>query len=229
MDTNLIISLIFTESKTIQTSEYVDDAFCSSGSPSDTTSLFATHCSLRANKHSSSSATHNSTSSFASISSSVSNNQEENSLGTSPVHGLMSEAPTNNVIPSVTSSSLPNSNCDRTLPSYPYPPSPTISLEKPSNSYATDPASIPTPYTLLSDQQSLHTPVRCVSNGEKLVLANVDNGAEPIDTSPSSSPKFLSTKSVSPRQSPRLARSRCNSSPTAALKQTDPVEETTAC
>ena len=179
---------------------------------------------------SSSSGIHNSTSSFASISSSVSNGQEEHAISISPVNSLVPEGPVNSLTPSAMSSA-PSNGCEATLQepsSYMYPPSPTISLGRASNnSYATDPSSIPD--TLLNDRHSLNTPVRSIASGERLVLTTVDNGSEPlgmIDMSPSSSPRHRCSKS---HLSPQLPRSRHNSSSPTALKQSDSVEEMIAC
>ena len=222
---------MFVESRTNQNLEYNDDTFCSSGSPSDATTLFATQCSLGTINHSSS-GIHNSSSSFASISSSVSNGQEEQAFSISPVNSLVvPEASVNGLTPSAMSDA-PSNGCETTLQepsSYVYPPSPTASLGRASsNSYATYPSSIPTPYTLLNDQHSLNTPARSIASGEKLVLTTVDNVTEPlgIDVSPSSSPGYRrSGKSLSPR----LPRPRHNSPSPTAFRQFDLVEETTAC
>ena len=221
---------MFIESRINQNPECNDDTFCSSESPSDISTLFGTQCSLGTMNHSSSSGIHNSTSSFASISSSVSNSQEEHAFSISPVNSLVPEASVNGLTPSAISGA-PSNCCETTLQepsSYIYPPSPTTSLGRvSSNSYATDPSSIPIPDTLLNDRHSLHTPVRSIASGEKLVLTTVDNGAEPlgIDMSPSSSPKQQSSKNLSPR----LPRSRHNSSSPTAFRQFDLVEETIAC
>ena len=219
---------MYTETRINQNPEYNDDTFCS-GSPyaSDATYLFAAHCSLRTTNSSANSTAHNSTSSFASVSSSVSNNQEETTDCISPVSILMPETSLNSSTPSVMTNATPNGH-EATLQepsSFTYPPSsPTNSLRRVSNSYATDPSSLPTPATMLNDRSSPHTPVRSVSSGEKLVLTTVDNGAEPLglNMSPSSSPR----PRCSPNVSPRPGRSR-GSSPTA-FKQVDPIEETIA-
>ena len=202
-----------------QTVEYIDDTFCSSGSPSDSTSLLASQCSRTAN-HSPSLGIHNSTSSFASISSSVSNSQEENAIGISPVNSLGNEAP----MSSLTISGASSNGWETTLQEpLSYPPSPTTSLGRCNNSYATDPLSIPTPDTLLNDRHSSHTPLASIASCEKLVLTTVDNGAEPlgINVSPSS-PRYRSGRSLSPR----MARQRQNSSSPIVFQQSDPVEET---
>ena len=221
--------LLIVESRTNQNLEYNDDTFCSSGSPSDTTTLFGTQCSLGTMNHSSS-GIHNSSSSFASISSSVSNGQEEQAFSISPVNSLVPEASVNSLTP-LSMSGAPSNCCETTLQepsSYVYPPSPTTSLGRASNnSYVTNPSSIPTPYTLLNDRHSLNTPAHSIASGEKLVLTTVVNGAEPlgIDVSPSSPKYHQSGKNLSPR----LPRPRHNSSSPTAFRQFDLAEETIAC
>ena len=202
-----------------QTLECSDDTFSVFGSPSSyTTSRLASQCSRTAN-HSPSLGIHNSTSSVASISSSVSNSQEESLISISPVNDLINEAPMN----SLTISGALSNNCE-TAPLN-YPPSHTTSWGKCNNSYATDPLSIPTPDTLLNDRHSSHTPLAHIASGEKLVLTTVDNGAEPlgINVSPSSSPRYQCGRSLSPR-TPRQRQT----SP-VVFQQPDPVEEAIPC
>lgn len=193
--------------------------------PSDVTSQFANHCSLRTANH----PTHNSTSSIASISSSVSSNREEITVSISPVSSVIPEAPLNSSTLSVISGS-PSNGCETAQEpsSYIYPPSPTSNTRRTYmyNSYATNPSSFQTPDTLLNDH---HTPVNSISTGEKLVLRSVENGSEPlgIDVSPSSSPKYRFAKNLSP--SPKRVHSRSSSSSSNTLKQFDPVEETMMC
>ena len=221
---------MYTETRINQNPEYNDDIFSSYGSPSYATNLFPTHCSLRSVNSSPGSTARNSTSSFASVSSSVSHNQEETTACISPVSSLMPETPLNSSSASTMSNTMPN-GYESTLQepsSYTYPPSPTNSSGRVPNSYATDPSSLPTPVTMLNERPSPHTPMRSVSSGgEKLVLTSVDNGAEPLglSVSPSSSPRSRCSQNVSPRP----ARSRGSSSSPTALKHVDPIEETITC
>lgn len=137
----------------------------------------------------------------------------------------MPEASMNNVTPSMMSNPLSN-GYDTTLQersSFTYPPSPINFAGRVSSS--SDPSSLPFSDTTLNDHTSLHTHLRSIASGEKLVLISADTGGESTNISPSLSPKHRSTRSLSPRPT----HSRRNSSSPTALKQIDPIEETVAC